>query len=202
MATTGYGESGLSVTVTNLKEVQDYIETMPEESFPAAKEEFRKTVLRIANVVKQMKKFKRQPTGYLKKSIHQGARGKDFDSLGASVWSATGYQGREVVYAPIHEFGGVIKAKNAYKNMPGGPFLNIPLEANRTPAGAMRFSAKTVFKEMGGYIRGHAVFVEDTAMFALVKSVKLKPRLGMRDAAEDEIPTLLSNLADVIGAEG
>jgi len=193
-------EKNFRVEVINLKEVQDYIETMPEESFEPAKEEFQKAALSAANVVKQMKKMKVR-TGALKKSIQQSVTGKDFDTLQASVYSAQGSGARQVVYAPIQEFGGTVKAKKAYKGVPGGPYLNIPVGVNLTPAGVMRKSAWTVFQE-GGHIRGHAVFLGDDIMFALVKSVKLKPRLEMVRSAEDEIPTLLSNLADVIGAEG
>ena len=51
-------EHGFRVELVNLKEVQDYIETIPKVSFPDAKEVFRKSALSAANVVKQMKKMK------------------------------------------------------------------------------------------------------------------------------------------------
>ena len=196
-------EPSWKVELTNLAEVKKYIETMPEESFPAAKEVFRKSVLSVANIVKQMKKMKIR-TGALKKSIQQSVTGKDFDSLRASIYSAQGAGGKEVKHAASHEFGTLvksIKAKNAYKGVPGGPYLNIPVGSNLTPAGVMRKSARTVFAE-GGHIRGRSVWLKDAMMFVLVKSTKFPPRLGMRDAAEAEIPTLLSSLADVIGVEG
>ena len=193
-------ERGFRVELVNLKEVQDYIETIPKVSFPAAKEVFSKSAISAANVVKQMKNLGIR-SGALKKSIQQGVSGTDFDTLRASVYSAQGFGGSQVKHAPMQEFGGTIKAKNAYKGVPGGPYLNIPVGSNLTPAGVMRKSARTVFAE-GGHIRGRSVWLGDSMMFALVKSVKLKPRLGMTDAVEDEIPTLLSNLVDVIGAEG
>ncbi len=195
-------QSDFKVELTNLKEVKDYIETMPEESFPAAKIEFQRSVIKAANVVKQMKRLKKR-SGMLKKSIQQSVTGTNFDTLRASIYSAQGAEAKEVLYAPVHEFGTLskpIKAKRAYKGVPGGPYLNIPVGENLTPRGSMRKSAKTVF-EQGGHIRGRAVFLGDDIMFALVKSVKFPARLGMRDAAEAEIPTLLSNLVNVIGAE-
>ncbi len=199
-------QSDFKVELTNLREVKDYIETMPKESFPAAKEMFRKSVISAANVVKQMKRLKKR-SGMLKKSIQESVTGSNFDTLRASIYSAQGAGSKEVLYAPVHEFGTgnePIKPKKAYKKVRGGPYLNIPVGANLTLGGSMRKSAKTVFKEGGklGGKDGFGVYLKGVKMFLLTKGpIHLKPKLGMRDAAEAEIPTLLSNLADVIGAE-
>lgn len=50
-------------------------------------------------------------------------------------------------YAPTHETGGTIRAKRAYMNLPGGPYL----KANQTASGVMHRSARDVFSS-GGYI--------------------------------------------------
>jgi len=205
MASTWYHKAGLSVDVVGAEEVADYILTMPEEDFPAVKEVFKDSVVRAANEIKKMKKMKIR-TGSLKRSIQQGVRGKSIETLGASVWSGSGYGGREVLYAPMQEFGGTIRAKSAYSNVPGGPYLNIPIADNLTMAGVTRESAKSVFQSGQGRIikskRGkYLVFKGQSLMFVLVKEVTLKPRLGMRKAADAEIPRLLENLQQVIGEE-
>jgi len=107
-----------------------------------------------------------------------------------------------VVYAPIHEYGGVIKAARAYRKVPGGPYLNIPASANKTKAGVMRYTAKDVF-QMGGYIRRigrrWGVMLGKQLMFTLHKEVTIPARLGFRDAVDAEIPTLLSELNRLSG---
>ena len=136
------------------------------------------------------------------RSLRTSVTGTTLKTLRASFYSAANVAGTEVKYAPMQEIGGIIRAKNAYKNMPGGPFLNIPGKANLTAAGVMRKSAKQVFDE-GGHIIGRTVHNKDYTelMFYLVKEVTIPARLGMVDAGTDQIPTILSGLRDLIGED-
>jgi hypothetical protein len=86
--------------------------------------------------------------------------------------------------------------------VPGGPYLNIPTSANKTASGVTRLQAREVFNR-GGYItqtKGGVwgVFLLGQMMFSLKKQVKIPARLGMIDAAEDEVPTLLNKLRNVL----
>jgi len=194
-----------SVEIKGLEEVKTYLSQFPDESFKGAKKVFQKAVLGAANKVKQFDKLKTR-TGALKRSIQQSVSGTNLRDLQASIFSAQGSGADEIKYAPIQEFGGVVRAIDKYARVPGGPYLNIPIADNKTPAGVMRESARSVFQSGEGYIRKAKsgkwfVFKGDKLMFVLVKSVTLTPRLGMRDAAEAEIPTLLQGLREVIGEE-
>lgn len=189
---------GFHIRIDNIEEVQNFIGKLPERTFPNVKEAFEHAVTIAANQVKLMKDMKVR-SGALKRSIQQEVKGTDFRTLSASVFSAQGSGAKEVVYAPIQEYGGTVRAKNAYKNVPGGPYLNIPIADNLTGAGVMRESAKMVFMSGQGRIAKAKsgrwlVFKGDKLMFVLLKEVTLNPRLGMRKAAEDQVPTLLSKL--------
>jgi len=114
------------VEIINLKEVRNYIETMPEESFPAAKKVFQKATISAANEVKSFKKLKTR-TGALKRSIQQSVTGTNFNTLKASIYSAQGSGANQVLYAPVHEFGHPgIKPIDKYKGVPGGPLHEHP----------------------------------------------------------------------------
>jgi hypothetical protein len=129
----------------------------------------------------------------LRRSIRTSIQGETLKTLSGAVFS------EKVKYAKIQEKGGTIRAKKAYTGVPGGPYLNIPLSANKTGAGVQRRSAKSVFQS-GGFLirskRGKFLVMSSTGvpMFVLTKKVKIKPRLGMEAAAEDEIPVLLARL--------
>ena len=190
-----------SVTIES-EELTDYLENFPEDTFEPAKKVFATSVLVAEKEVKKnATTILKTRTGFLKRSIRSSVTGKDINSLKAFLYSGA-VQGEPLVYAPIHELGGTIKAKNAYKNVPGGPFLNIPGKANLTPAGVMRKSAKSVFED-GGHIVGRTVHSEDYTelMFYLVKEVEVKPQLGMVEAAEKQMPIILSELKRLIGEE-
>ena len=132
----------------------------------------------------------------LRDSILTSNKGDRLNNLSSDVFS-------NVIYAPLQEFGGTVKAKNKYLNVPGGPYLNIPLSPNKTAAGVMRFSAKDVFLSQGGFIfkssKGNWIVrnKEGQNMFVLKKQVTVPARLGMNKAAENEIPTLLGKLNDI-----
>ncbi len=141
-------------------------------------------------------------TGNLANSIHVIVVGDQLSELNLYAYS-------NVIYARTHEghddgSSYVIRAKNAYKNVPGGPYLNIPLPPNKTPAGVMRHTASQVFAK-GGHIvksksgkwivlgRTHNGFAP---MFVLKKEVTIPPRLGMKQAISDELPRLESRIID------
>jgi len=194
-----------SVDVSGVDEIQTYLARFPEEAFQGAKKVFQKAVLNAANEVKAFRNLNTR-TGALRRSIQQQVSGTSLKDLHASVYSAQGAGANEVKYAPIQEYGGVVTAIDKYLKVPGGPYLNIPIADNLTPAGVMRESAREVFNSGMGHIRKAKsgkwfVFKGDKLMFVLVKSVTLKERLGMRDAAEAEIPTLLAGLREMIGEE-
>lgn len=190
-----------AVELRGIDELQSYLGQIPEESYKAFRKVYSQTVLIIANEVADNAAvgplFAR--TGELSRSIRSALSGNTLDSLKAKVFT-------DSIYAPIHERGGTITAKNAYRGLFGGPYLNIPSDANKTPAGVMRRSARDVFNEGGHVIKinsGKAKYMVINSfgipMFWLVKSVTIAARLGMVEAAQDEVPTFLSNLSKAVG---
>lgn len=204
----------LKVEIRDNERVGEYLDNLPEDSFDVAKEIFIDAVFRAhRRVGRNLKRRLTVRTGMLRRSIRTDVGGTDLDSLRASIYSAGKVAGREVVYAPIHEFGGTVRAKRAYKGIPGGPYLNIPTDANKTPAGVMRYTAKTIFKDYGGRVvkfksGKYGVIVTDgkstipRVMFTLHKRVHIPPRLGMREAANKQVPTILSRLKRELGEKG
>ena len=192
----------IDTTIRGLDEVNSYLDQLPGNLFEDAKTIYRKSVINATNKIKKNATTSlKVRTGTLRRSIQQQVKGDNLNNLKASVFSASRVDGEELKYAPIHEFGGTIKAKKAYRNVPGGPYLNIPGQQNKTAAGVQRMTAKMVF-DRGGFIMGRTVMRggSDTkraydVMFYLTKSVTIKPRLGMIDAAHDEIPNILSEFA-------
>lgn len=191
----------LDVAVVGIDEVVTLLKDMPEELFKNSKKEIaRSTFNTQAAITKPMKvgaNGLQSRTGNLARSIQTSVTGTKLEDLRGRVFT-------DSLYAPIHEKGGLITAKRAYKGLAGGPFLNIPADANKTPAGVMRETARTVFAT-GGYIikinaakARYAVIKNGKVMFWLVKSVRIKASLNMVKSAEDEVPTLLSNLNNVL----
>lgn len=185
-----------SVQIVGLDEVRDLLKAIPENSFDSAKESIGKSILNIHTEVSSYSGGLNNRTGRLKRSLKTELKGENLDDLRGAVFTKT-------KYAPIQEVGGKISAKDKYVNVPGGPYLNIPLSANKTPAGVMRQNAGEVFNG-GGYIvksktgKYIVMSVNNQPMFVLVKSVIIPPRLGMQKAADDEIPTLLGNLNSIL----
>lgn len=101
--------------------------------------------------------------------------GKDLDSLYARTFSSG------VPYALIHELGGEITPTKK-------KWLTIPLDAAKTASGIMRASAMhwpdTFFMTSK---KGNLLIMQDRGdadplpLFLLVRSVRLKPRLGFLD---------------------
>lgn len=187
----------LNVKIEGEQEVLTLLSKLPDTLYKNSETVFKKSSFALQKKVQQnaTKKLKVR-TGLLRRSIGRSTFGASLSTLGFSVFSEARVGGNAVVYAPIHEYGGTVKAKNAYKKVPGGPYLNIPAPGNKTPAGVQRLGAREVFNQ-GGYIRGKVVYLNGEPMFWLVKSVKIKARLGMEKAAADEIPTLLAGLKEI-----
>jgi len=181
--------------VINLKEVSDYIKSFPAETFKDFKREVAISLFDADANIKSNSQLARR-TGALMKSMKVTNQGSGFANYQAGIST-------DMVYAPIQEKGGIVKAKKAYRTLPGGPYLNIPAKANKTPAGVMRMGAKEVFAR-GGYIIQYkpfkfGVFLNGRLMFTLHKKVTIPPRLNMVKSVEDTVPGLLSRLKDTIG---
>jgi len=187
----------MTAIVIDSAEVTDFLKDFPEQLFSNAKREFSRSVFNVqSNITRPMRsgmKGLQSRSGNLARSIQAFVEGDKLDKL-------TGFVNTDSIYAPIHETGGTITAKNAYLNLPGGPYLNIPSSLNKTPAGITRFTAAVAFSQ-GAYIipinapkAKYAVMLDGNPLFWLVSSVNIKPTLGMVQTGEDEIPTLLSNL--------
>lgn len=190
-----------NVEVKGVDEVVELLNALPEHLFKEARKQVAKSTINTQTVILEPLSFGtdglQSRTGALARSIRTSITGTQLKDIRGRVFT-------DVIYAPIHEKGGTVTAKNAYKSLPGGPFLNIPADANKTPAGIMRETAKVVFNT-GGFIvkikaakAKYAVIKNGRVMFWLVKSVTIKATLGMVKAAEDEVPTLLSNLNKVL----
>ncbi len=189
----------VTTEVVGLSAVNDLLSDIPEELFKNSKKEISRSVLNVQKgITKPMRtgQFGLQSrTGNLAKSIQTKVTGTTLRTLGGTVFTNS-------IYAQPHELGLKITAKNAYKGVPGGPYLNIPLSANKTPAGIMRETPRTVFLTGGFIVRSRngnwLVMKNNRAMFVLKQSVQLKKTLGMVNEGEDEVPTLLSNLNNVL----
>ena len=191
------------IQVTGLKEVRQFLDDLPEELFEKTRDilKTRSFSAHYKITMNLSSGSMRSRTGLLRKSIRPLVAGTTLADLRAGVFAGRFYQGHEVAYAPIHEYGGTVVAKNAYKNVPGGPYLNIPTSANKTAAGVTRLSAREVFSQ-GGYMvkfksQKWGVFLNGQLMYTLHKQVKIPARLGMHKSMIDEIPTLLSQIRDM-----
>lgn len=182
-----------TVTVVGLDEVVKLLNDLPAQSFDVAKKAISKAVLNTHAQVSSYSGGLNNRSGLLRRSLKTDVKGATLKDLSGDVYT-------DVKYAPIHEKGGTVKAIDKYLRVPGGPYLNIPLAANKTAAGVMRMNARQVFNG-GGYIvksrMGNYLVMSGSGqpMFVLKKQVTIPARLGMEKAAEDEIPTLLSTLS-------
>lgn len=194
----------LRVDIKNLGEVKQYLDRLPERAFDDAKKIFAEAVFNADKTIKKNATEKlKVRTGALRRSIVSSVSGSNLGTLQATVGSSSKVGGVELVYAPLHEFGGTVRAKNAYKRVPGGPYLNIPLSANKTAAGVTRLQAREVFNQGGSIVKtksgGYGVLLNGQMMFTLKKQVVIPARLGMIEASEDEVPTILNRLVNLIG---
>ena len=197
----------ISMQVKNLEEVNDYLKKLPEDSFDDAKLIFQKAVLAADAKVKLRftSMIIKSRTDNLRRSLRTSVTGTTLKTLRASFHSVANVAGTKITYAPMQEIGGTVKAIDKYTGVPGGPYLNIPVFSNLTPAGVMRKSAKMLFDE-GAHIHkskagNWGVFLGSKMMMVLKKEVTIPARLGMVDTTNDQIPTILSGLRDLIGED-
>jgi len=110
-----------------------------------------------------------------------------FPVLGGSearVWS-------DYPYISEHEKGRTITAKNAFKGLPGGPYLSFPTHDNTDATGGvivplsrlMPSKAKVYMKTAGGYVLGERKNGDTKVLFHLRKSVKVEARLHAKEIA-------------------
>jgi phage gpG-like protein len=190
--------------IRGLDEVNTLLEKLPGSVFDDVKSVFTEAVQ--ATHKKVQARFTSGPlhvrTGEGRRSFKQQVSGSSLSQLKASVFSGA-VGGSILAYIPIHEFGGTITAQNKYKGVEGGPYLNIPLDANKTPAGVMRMSAREVFND-GGFIFGsrakgfYVANEKGVPMFVLKKQVTIPARLGFYDIADQQTQIIMSKLSSML----
>jgi len=181
-----------SVEVIGATEVGRFLAILPAHLFEAAKAAIATaTFATHERVLRNLRGTPMQSrTGNLARSIIPKVEGTDFTDLRGRVYSTA-------LYARIHELGGTVKARDKYRWLPGGPYLNIPTDDNKTAAGVMRMTSTMVFAAGGRVMvgpEGFGLYLQGKQKFRFAKEVSIKPQLGMRDAAEAEIPPLLGSL--------
>lgn len=192
-----------TVQLIGMAEVQQQVAGLDESMFANAKKEFNKSAFIVKG---QMANRSRNGplharTGELARSWRSKVYGNTLETLGSEVFSTS-------PYALIHEKGGTIRAKNAYKGLQGGPYLNIPSSQNQTAAGVMRITPREAFNQGANIIALNnspkakfMVLLNGQPMFWLVKEVTIQAKLGLETTAQAEVPTLLSRLtAGINGA--
>lgn len=184
------------VSLRGVEEVAGLLGRLPPETFKAAKDAFRVATFNThGNVLQRLRGSPMQSrTGNLARSIIPEVKGAKLSDLRASVYSTA-------MYARIHELGGEVRAKDKYRWLPGGPYLNIPTDNNKTAAGVMRMSSTDVFRGGGKVMRGpegFGLYLNGARMFRFAKRVVIKAQLGIRETGEKEVPTLLSTLNDLL----
>jgi hypothetical protein len=184
-----------SVEIPDQRQLEADLASIPERLFPRAKNLARDGVLKAQRktVSEMTGKGALRRSGTLARSIQTTARGSALDNLYASVGAAQTVGGKELVYAPVHQKGALhnnapritIRAKNAFKNLPGGPYLTVPAPANQTGAGVMRMTPRQLFSG-GGKIgtgssgRGISLFDNNgREMFFLAKKVSFLRKLHL-----------------------
>lgn len=194
---------GVEVRVAGLRDVLERVRNAGPSAAQATKDAIRSSLLSVQRKMSQRTKngplYSR--TGELSRSFNTRVYGRDkIESVGGRVFTNS-------PYAPIHEYGGTIRAKRAYASLPGGPFLNIPSDQNKTPAGVMRLSPREAFNA-GAFIvpinsarAKFMVLLNNKPLFWLVKSVTIKPKLEFVSTAEAEVPTLLSTITKNLDKE-
>ncbi len=191
------------VEVQGLDEVRKLLANMPEALFLQTKKTLAKTTLEIQSRIilgfnGDANHSLQTRTGNLQRSIKTENKGKNLDTLRSSVFTNS-------IYAPIHEEGGTIKAKNAFRGLDGGPFLAVPSDANKTAAGVTRWSVRDAFtldatiRKLRNPRKAQYMIIDKDLgpLFWLVPEVIIKARLGMQDATDKQIPILFKALEDL-----
>lgn len=193
----------ITVETEGVEEVTRLLNTLPEWTYTGVKKALSEYVFSVDAKMKQSltNQDLHVRTGALRRSFNVSVTGTTLDSLQASNYT-------DSKYAPIHQYGGTITAQNAYLGLPGGPYLNIPADANKTPSGVTRMSAGQVFASGGHIVKitapkaRYMVMLQGQPMYWLVKSVNIPKRMKFEETATGGIPTLLSRMMDAAIAEG
>ncbi len=192
------------IQIQGLDEVKKLLADMPDAIFTEVKKSLANTVLTIQkNVVLgfngDASKSLQTRTGNLQRSIKTENTGTDLSTLRSSVFTKS-------IYAPIHEEGGTIKAKNAFLGLEGGPYLAIPSDLNKTKAGVTRFSPRDAFsagasiRRLRNPVKAQFMVIDKDLgpLFWLVPEVIIKARLGLQSETDKQIPNLIDELNDVL----
>ena len=138
-------------------------------------------------------------TGRLARTVRGVKKGASLRDLRAVILAGGG----DVKYAAIQEYGGTIKPVRA-------KMLRVPLPEILTPAGNVKGDYEIVeragrYMTAGGletYISGRAIMVDKggkpTPIWALVKSVKIPPRLGMGDTIKGSSSEIRARFIEAI----
>lgn len=192
-----------TVETEGFDELEEILNKIQPSKKNQAKKEFSKSSLSVQKAVSNRVRngtplYSR--TGQLRRSLRpisygDTTTGNTLNTVSAFVSAG----GPAAKYAPVHEFGATITAKKAYSRVPGGPYLNIPLPANKTPSGVTRLSARAVFTSGGFLVRtqsGNWIVLSGAGrpMFILRKRVTIPPRLGLRDESNKEARKLIDRL--------
>lgn len=204
----------VTVEVVGTKELDAFLGQLHERYYKGARRAFSKAVLNAHRKIlthfgnDEQGLLLRSRTGNLMRSIFPEVTGESLENLAGRVYSVS-------KYARLQEKGGTVKAKNKYIGVPGGPYLNIPLDPNKTAAGVQRQTAGMVFAAGGFVSKGRPdsktgqlvhggstgpwyVFShQDEAMFILVKQAYIPPRLGMVETTVGEVATLMEEMKNL-----
>lgn len=138
-------------------------------------------------------------TGRLARTVRGVKKGSSLRDLRAVILAGGG----DVKYAAIQEYGRTIKPVRAKA-------LRVPLPEILTPAGNVKGDYEIVeragrYMTAGGletYISGRAIMVDKggkpTPIWALVKSVKIPPRLGMGDTIKGSSSEIRARFIEAI----
>jgi hypothetical protein len=193
------------VRLEGVEELLNDLERFEPTLAPRVRDEANATAAAVANDVKNRIRdgsgdTLHSRTGQLRRSIRYGSSGTRLRDVRAEVYSDASIAS----YAPVHELGATIRAKDAYRGLPGGPYLHFPVGQNLTPAGVQRMTGREVFAA-GAHIRPTAspafpyrVVLDGETMFLLTKQVTIPPRLEMIETAEDAVPDLTRRIGVLI----
>jgi len=111
-----------------------------------------------------------------------------------------------VGYLKIQEFGGTIKAKNAFKHLPGGPYLTIPLPAAlnadgtpKRPQGLRGWDKWFVVKsKKGNWVVLRKQGKSVVPLYVLKSQVYIPPRLNMGATLEAGLPLFVDKAVNAM----
>lgn len=208
----------MTITINGIDAVRELFKQIPEAELRNVKiaiNDTARAVQRdIINKATIGRPYLYARTGALWRSVKQKA------AVGSQLSEVRGEVYTTSIYAPIQEFGGIVKAKDKFLRVPGGPYLAIPLKANKTPAGVMRFSVRDAFNNLGAVLRKtksnkwfiglenfkakrkkgktQSVSYEFIPYFVLKKQVKIPPRLHFRRSLDLNMPYFAQRLQDIL----